>query len=479
MSDIIHPPSQENTQSLTNAKQWRDALTYMSHRVKKQSFATWLKPTIGSLVKNSDGKESLNISAPNQFVADWLKDNYQALIEEALLETAGKSMEVTFNIRKGASKLNQTEISFTNKHEPRKTNMIQRNPTAYRPSGSGSGRKPDLHPRYSFDNLVVGNFNQFAHAASVAVAENPGGTKYNPLVIYGGTGLGKTHLGQAICQSAIKRYPNIQVIYATSDVFTSDFINSITTSTTAEFARKYRSVDILLIDDIQFFTGKESTQEQFFHVFNALYNSGKQIVLTADRLPQEIRGIEERLQSRFNSGLVTDIQQPDLESRIAILQKRVEEYAMSVGNDVLEFIAANITSNIRELEGALTRLFAKSSLERNRPIDLDFAHEALGAVLGSSRKTITAQDIQRAVSQEFNVPFNMMRARKKSAHIALARQVAMWAVRNRTDFSLQRIGEEFGGRDHSTVIHACNLIGSRMDSDDEFRNRVDRALSSL
>jgi chromosomal replication initiator protein len=335
-----------------------------------------------------------------------------------------------------------------------------------------------LNHRYTFDNLVVGNFNQFSYAAAMAVAEAPGQTKYNPLYIYGGVGLGKTHLLQAIGHYIINDDPGKRVIYATSEKFTSDFINSISSNTTTNFINIYRNVDALLIDDTQFFAGKESTQEQFFHTFNTLYNVGKQIVLTSDRAPKDIKGMEERLLSRFSWGLVTDIQPPDLETRMAILQRKIESENIVIGEDVISFIANSVTSNIRELEGSLISLLASSSI-RNEEINIEMARRVLSNTFRTRNRSISIDQIKKTVSDDFEVSIDLLSAKKKTQNIAQARQAAMYLSRTLTKKSLKAIGDEFGGRDHSTVIHACNLIEKRCLTDTDFRRRIDQITRNL
>ncbi len=459
---------------------WRRALEYMSRRLKKQSYATWLRPTIGVVAESPEGINSLEITVPNQFVADWLEENYSGLIEEALSETTGKTIPFHFQIRAQSSIPEQTEIGFgeTDKAYPEEGNNSA-NRSFQAPGISRANTNHGLHDRYRFDNLVVGKFNEFAHAACAAVAENPGGTKYNPLVIYGGVGLGKTHLTQAIGLTAMRQNPRTRVMYATSEKFTMDFINSLGKSSTGSFIDTYRSVDILLIDDIQFFSGKESTQEQFFHTFNALYNAGKQIVLTADRRPQDIKGFEARLLSRFSSGLVTDIQKPDFESRVAILKKKLSEYDFDIEENILHFVAERITSNVRELEGALTHLYARASVEKITDIDEEFVTRSLADTLQNSKTKVSVRIIQEVVSESFEVPVAMLKAKKRSANIALARQVAMYVTRDLTGRSLQQIGHDFGGRDHSTVIHACSLVSARMQDDSMFKDQVDGIFATL
>jgi chromosomal replication initiator protein len=435
-----------------SCKLWEDCLNYISLRTKKSSFHTWFKHTSGAIEENG----VLTVVVPNQFVADWLADRYTELIGEAIKEVNGLPLSFELRVTDEKEAMPQTEIEFY-----RKTVESPKN----------GGKENTLNERYRFDNFVVGNFNQFAHAAAVAVAEAPGKTNYNPLLIYGGTGLGKTHLAQAIGHFIYENFPQKRVMYATSEKFTSDFIGSISNGTIANFASQYRTVDILLIDDIQFFSGKESTQEQFFHTFNDLHQSGKQIVLTSDRHPKETKGLEERLLSRFASGLVADLQPPDLETRIAILRRRTELEGATLPEDVLYFIADNVTTNIRELEGCLTRLLAYSSLDKSS-IDLNFATRVLGKEILRPRKEITISEIQKKTAEFFKIELPMMTAKKKSSEIALARQVAMYLTRKHTSCSLKSIGDAFGGRDHSTVIHACDLVENKMRADYDFREKV-------
>lgn len=443
--------------NLDHGKVWEGCLQYISHRIRKQSFATWLKHTSGT----PDGNGGMKIVVPNEFVAEWIQEHFADLIEESLQLLCGHSIPYSFSVKKDDQE--QTELQFSAITRPPET---QPKPAAPRPL------RGMLNERYTFENLVVGNFNQFSFAAAKAVADAPGQTKYNPLYIYGGVGLGKTHLLQAIGHRIISNHPGKKVIYATSEKFTSDFINSISSNTTTEFINMYRSVDALLIDDTQFFAGKESTQEQFFHTFNTLYNVGKQIVLTSDRVPKDIRGMEERLLSRFSWGLVTDIQPPDLETRTAILQRKVEAENIAICEDVISFIANAVTSNIRELEGSLIRLLAYASL-RNEEINLETARCVLSDTLRVRKRQISIELIKKHVAESFGIEVEMLTAKKKTQNIALARQAAMYLARNLTGLSLKAIGEAFGGRDHSTVIHACNLIQRLITDDPDFRLRVE------
>jgi chromosomal replication initiator protein len=448
-----------------HGKVWQDCLNYISHRIRKQSFATWLKHTIGS----SDGNGGIKIGVPNGFVAEWIQEHYADLIEESLEQSCGRDLSYSFYVNQEDK--SQTELHLT----PESVALPVNHPKPARQSVPQPGM---LNLRYTFENLVVGNFNQFPYAAAMAVAEAPGQTKYNPLYIYGGVGLGKTHLLQAIGHYIISNDPSKRVIYATSEKFTSDFINSISSNTTTNFINIYRNVDALLIDDSQFFAGKESTQEQFFHTFNTLYNVGKQIILTSDRAPKDIKGMEERLLSRFSWGLVTDIQPPDMETRMAILQRKIESDNIIICEDVISFIANSVTRNIRELEGSLIRLLAYASVN-NEEINLEMARRVLSDTFRTSERTVSIDQIKKTVSEAFDVSLELLSAKKKTQNIALARQVAMYLSRSLTKNSLKAIGDAFGGRDHSTVIHACNLVQRHISEDPDFRHRIDQMTRKL
>ncbi|MEW5797069.1 MAG: chromosomal replication initiator protein DnaA [Candidatus Zixiibacteriota bacterium] len=449
-------------QNFPNSQAWKDCLEYMSRRVKQQSFNIWLKPTRGE----PNGNGEFKVAVPNQFVADWIDEHYAELVNEAFLEVLGKRQQVVYVISAVAGEEEQACLPL---EAPPGRGPVQ--------PLDGPRVNHNLNGRYRFNYLVVGDFNEFACAASRAVAEAPGMTKYNPLYIYGGTGLGKTHIIQAIGHEILDNYPSKRVMYATSEKFTSDFISAISDRSIADFTRYYRDVDVLLIDDIQFFAGKEGTQEQFFHTFNALHQTGKQIALTSDRPPKEIKGLEERLLSRFSWGLVTDLQAPDLENRTAILYKKLESEGIQLDDTVVTYIADRVSANVRELEGALNRLLAYASLKKE-PVSLDLARRLLSDSAGS-RKRVTIEAIQTKSAEHFNVDSKMMTAKKKTADIALARQVAMYLARTLTDSSLKAIGDKFGGRDHTTVIHACDKVASRMARDAGFRERIDKISAAL
>lgn len=455
--------------SFNDNQLWDDCLKYIALRIKKHSYNTWFKHTKAESKDQGDNGQSgsLIIKVPNRFVADWLKGHYSDLIAEAIGEVGCDEVAYSFETYR-SDEMPQTEMELAGSQ----TQSVSSGTPPPIPVTNG------LNQRYNFDNLVVGDFNQFAHAAAVAVADDPGATNYNPLFIYGGTGLGKTHLAQAIGHQVLKNNRGKKIIYASSEKFTSDFINSISTGTISSFSSKYRNADVLLIDDIQFFSGKESTQEQFFHTFNDLYHAGKQIVLTSDRHPHETKGLEERLLSRFSSGLIADLQKPTMETRVAILRAKTDREKTAIPEDALYFIADNITSNIRELEGCLNKLLAYASLEKVE-IDLEFAKRILRKEISRTRKEITVSLIQQKTSEYFHIEQNLMKARKKTAQIAQARQIAMYLTRKYTPLSLKDIGDAFGGRDHSTVIHACDLITKKIYENYELKEKVEAITAKL
>lgn len=444
------------------SKLWGECLSHLSKRIRKQSFCTWLKTTRG--LPSPEG--TLRVAVPNRFVADWLQEHYLDMIKQAIREVTQRDFALAFHVSKD-SRDYHPQMTMDFEHSLRGNRLPENTPG-----------EMGLNRKYVFDAFVVGDSNQFAHAAAMAVAEAPGRTKFNPLYIYGGVGLGKTHLVQAIGHYARDAFNGIKVLYVTSEKFTNDFINSLTSNTTRDFVNLYRNADILLLDDIQFFAGKESTQVQFFHTFNVLYQNGKQIVLTSDRPPREIRGVEERLLSRFQQGLVTDIQPPDLETRIAILNKKSESDGVPIPIEVASFIADNVTSNIRELEGSLIRLLAYASLN-SKEISVDLANEVLKDTIRNGTKRVSMEQIQKKVATSYNLSSDALCSKRKTQEIALARQVAMYLARSLTSNSLKNIGAHFGGRDHSTVIHGCTQVAENIKRDPNFKLRVDEIINSL
>lgn len=440
---------------------WSNALASIEKKLSKPSYETWLKSTKADSLE----EDTLVISAPNEFARDWLESQYSSLITEIVCELTGSDLNVKFIIPQNGG---DDHINF----ERRRTNAMSKTPPA------AQGSKTMLNPKYTFDTFVIGSGNRFAHAASLAVAEAPA-RAYNPLFIYGGVGLGKTHLMHAIGHYVTENNPDAKVVYIASEKFTNEFINSIRDNKAVDFRNKYRNVDVLLIDDIQFLAGKEQTQEEFFHTFNTLHDESKQIIISSDRPPKEIPTLEDRLRSRFEWGLITDITPPDLETRIAILRKKAKAEGLNIPNEVMLYIANQIDTNIRELEGALIRVVAYSSLI-NQDMNADLAAEALKDIIPSSKpKTITIHDIQRSVGEHYNISLEDFAAKKRTKSIAFPRQIAMYLSREMTDFSLPKIGQEFGGRDHTTVIHAYDKISKLLSSDNELKNSIENITSEL
>ncbi|SFD71397.1 chromosomal replication initiator protein DnaA [Lentibacillus persicus] len=432
----------ENIQEL-----WDATLEKIEEKISKPSFDTWLKNTKADSLSD----DTLTVMAPNEFARDWLEGRYTSLINEILLEITGANLSTKFII--------------PDSQAPEDTTLqTQKKVPSGNANGKGDQTKTMLNSKYTFDTFVIGSGNRFAHAASLAVAEAPA-KAYNPLFIYGGVGLGKTHLMHAIGHYVRDHNPEANVVYLSSEKFTNEFINAIMDNKATQFRNKYRNVDILLIDDIQFIAGKESTQEEFFHTFNALHEDNKQIIISSDRPPKEIPTLEDRLRSRFEWGLITDITPPDLETRIAILSKKAKAEGLDIPNEVMLYIANQIDTNIRELEGALIRVVAYSSLV-NQDIDASLAADALKDIIPSNKpRTITIHGIQEAVGEKYNVKLEDFAAKKRTKSIAFPRQIAMYLSRELTDFSLPKIGEEFGGRDHTTVIHAHEKIVKQMEND--------------
>lgn len=425
---------------------WQKTLESIASFLSKPSFETWLKPTKPVAYEGN----VVTIEVSNDFARDWLETRYSPLLTTTIRELLNAEVDLKF---------------ITPEHEEAPKLHLAAPPVA---------QPTQLNPKYTFESFVVGESNRFAHAASLAVAE-ASGKAYNPLFIYGGVGLGKTHLMQAIGHFVLNSHPDYKIVYVSSEKFTNELINAIRFNRTPQFRDTYRNVNLLLVDDIQFFAGKESTQEEFFHTFNTLYESGRQIVISSDRPPKEIPTLEDRLRSRFEWGLITDIQAPDLETRIAILRKKAAAEGWHLPNDVIVNVANQINSNIRELEGALIRIIAYASFH-NRQITLELANEILKDVISSSKSNrISIPLIQQAVAEFFNLEIADLKAQRRTKNVTFPRQIAMYLVRELTDYSLPKIGEEFGGRDHSTVIHSYEKIQELIKQDPE----VDRIIKNL
>jgi chromosomal replication initiator protein len=438
---------------------WQKTLNIIKSEMSEVSFNTWIK----SCEPISISSDTIKISVPNSFTQDILDKRYKDLVANSIKAICSKLYNVEFLI---ASDLKPEE--FIKKEQPKEEKSIIVN----------DEMSTTLNPKYTFDSFVIGNSNRFAHAASLAVAEAPA-KAYNPLFIYGGVGLGKTHLMHAIGHYILQNNPNAKVVYVSSEKFTNELINSIKDDKNEEFRNKYRNVDILLIDDIQFIAGKERTQEEFFHTFNELHDANKQIILSSDRPPKEIPTLEDRLRSRFEWGLIADIQIPDFETRMAILKKKADVESLNVENEVMVYIATKIKSNIRELEGALIRIVAYSSLT-NRAITVDLASEALKDIISKKQgKNITISIIQDIVASYFNLRVEELKSQRRTRNVVYPRQIAMYLSRKLTDMSLPKIGEEFGGRDHTTVIHAYEKISDNLNSDENLQKTIEDITKKL
>jgi chromosomal replication initiator protein len=431
---------------------WEKTLNIMKGELTEVSFNTWIKSAVPLSLSN----DILKLGVPNNFTKEILETRYKDLLINALKIVSSKKYNIDFSIASEESvDLEEQKV----KKETKQAVTVSDEMSA------------TLNPKYTFDSFVIGNSNRFAHAASLAVAESPA-KAYNPLFIYGGVGLGKTHLMHAIGHYILQNNPKSKVVYVSSEKFTNELINSIKDDKNVEFRNKYRNVDVLLIDDIQFIAGKERTQEEFFHTFNALHEANKQIILSSDRPPKEIPTLEDRLRSRFEWGLIADIQPPDFETRIAILKKKAEVDNLNVSNDVMVYIATKIKSNIRELEGALIRIVAYSSLT-NKEISVDLAAEALKDIISNKQgKQVTIDLIQDVVASYYNLRIEDFKSQRRTRNVAYPRQIAMYLCRKLTDTSLPKIGEEFGGRDHTTVIHAHDKITECLKEDEALQEAI-------
>jgi len=448
---VSHPIS--SPPSASSADLWRKICAILSRELSERSFKTWFEPV--SLLEIS--ATSLTLSVPDPYYGKWLEDHYQNLILSSAEEVVGHPLVLIYQVVA----------------PPKTAPSLPLSPQAKEKDDVLAG----LNQRYTFDDFVIGPGNRFAHAASVAVSESPA-KQYNPLFIYGPTGLGKTHLLQSIAHEMKRRHPEFKILYISSEKFTNQLITAIQTKSTPQFRARYRTLDLLLIDDVHFIAEKDSTQEEFFNTFNTLYDAHKQIVVTSDRPPREIPGLEERLVSRFGWGLVTDIQPPDFETRVAILKKKMERETVVVPDDVSYFIAGKIKSNIRELEGALIRVVAYCTLT-NSKIDVRLAQEILKDSFKEESQKFTIEEIQKVVADYFNVKVSDLRAKKRTLSIVRPRQIAMFLVRELTSHSFPEIGEYFGGKDHTTVLHSCNKIAGERDKDASVRSLLDKLAGLL
>ncbi len=447
------------------ASVWKECLKSIKDNVTLMTYNTWFLP-----IKPLELKDfSLKVQIPSQFFWEWIDEHYNTLINRTILDIIGPQARLSYIIAE--DKGNKETKGDTERSLP--VIQLAREAPIQHPK-----HETYLNPRYTFDNFIKGEGNQLARAAAGAISENPGGTSFNPFFVYGGVGLGKTHLVQAIGNKILEAFPSKKIIYLSSDIFTVEFVEAIQSNRVNDFSNFYRSMDVLIIDDIQFLIGKEKTQDHFFHIFNTLHQSRKQIILSSDRAPKDLKGLDDRLISRFQWGLAADIQPPELEMRIAILKKKSEDYGMELSPDILEYVANNITSNIRELEGCLIKLLASASLN-SREINLDLAKKTVKEIATDRKVNVTIETITNIVCEVLNIAENKIRDKTRKKEIVLARQIAMYLSKELTKSSLKTIGLHFGGRDHSTVIHACTTVEDSMSKDQSMKDIVNNVRSQI
>jgi len=441
---------------MTTEELWDKSLVRIEERVGNNIVDLWFRP-----IKLSQYKEQqVTIEIPNRFFKDWIEDNYPEIIAESIGGILGFPVTVRYKI---AERMDPNIRKIDMRMETRRQKLASRG--IY------------LNPKYTFEKFVVGQSNQFAHAAAVAVAEAPGRV-YNPLFIYGGVGLGKTHLITAIGNAVIDKKPDMAVIFVSAEQFTNEVVSAIRHEKMAEFKEKYRNVDLLLLDDIHFIANKTQTQEEFFHTFNTIYERQKQIVISSDRPPKEIGAVTDRLRSRFSMGLIADIQPPELETKVAILQKKAEAEKIFVPEDVAYYLASKVKSNIRELEGCLIRLGAQSSLT-GRPISKEMAKSILRDLIEDDERPVTTEQIQKVVSEHFGIKASDMKAKKRTKEVALPRQIAMYLCKQLTALSLSDIGKNFGGKDHATVIYSCRQVEEKRAKDEAFNRIIENLMRKI
>ncbi|UCF88280.1 MAG: chromosomal replication initiator protein DnaA [bacterium] len=451
------------------AKQlWKNILASLEEEVNPQIFNSWF----GNLTPAGLDEKGLLLEAPHAFIRDWIEDNYISTLVSTAKAITGQDLSVRIRVNESLAKSQELPV-------PGPPDKVPHPPASSPASGLPQTTSPfALNPKYTFDTFVVGSSNQFAHAAALAVAEQPA-RSYNPLFIYGGVGLGKTHLMHAIGHLAVDQNPKVRLCYLSSEQFMNELINSLRFDRMPQFRETYRNMDILLVDDIQFIAGKERTQEEFFHTFNSLFDSHKQIVVSSDKFPREIPDLEERLRSRFEWGLIADIQAPDLETKIAILEKKADLSGITLPQGVALFLAENTGSNIRELEGYLQRVTAFAAFAKTKTISIDLVQDALKNFLEQKKKVITVEEIQRNVASFYNTKVSEIKSKKKNKALIKPRHTAMYLTRMLTNLSLPEIGRHFGGRDHSTVLHAIQKLENIAANDPDFRATLDRLIQEL
>jgi chromosomal replication initiator protein len=462
-------------------KVWESCLEIIKDNVSSQSFKTWFEPI--KPVKLSSNV--LTIQVPSQFFYEWLEEHYITLLKKTIKKELGTEGRLEYSIimennYSNSSKPYTVKIPTNSKKElknPSVSMPIDLNQNSIRnpfiiPGLKKVNVESQLNSNYSFDNLVEGDCNRLARSAGFAVASKPGGTAFNPLLIYGGVGLGKTHLSHAIGIQIKNEFPNKTVLYVSSEKFTQQYIDSVRNNNQNDFVHFYQMIDVLIIDDVQYFAGKEKTQDVLFHIFNHLHQTGKQLVLTADKAPVELQGFEQRLLSRFKWGLAADLQTPGLETRIAILEKKVYADGLDLPKEVIEYLAYSITTNVRELEGALISLLAQSSMNK-KAITLELAKQMIDKFVKNTAREVSIDYIQKVVCDYFDLPIELLKSKTRKREVVQARQIAMYFAKSMTKSSLATIGLHCGGKDHATVLHACRTVNNLMDTDKRFKNYID------
>ncbi|WP_034256799.1 chromosomal replication initiator protein DnaA [Adhaeribacter aquaticus] len=454
---------------------WNNCLYVIKDNIGEQSYKTWFEPIVPLMLRDN----ILTIQVPSQFFYEWLEEHYVGLLKKVIYQELGSEgrLEYSIIVDRGDNFNKPQTVNIPTKKVPQAIsnsyqpeNSFLKNPFESK-SIDRNFLNSQLNPSYNFDNYIEGDCNRLARSAGYAVANKPGTTSFNPLMVYGGVGLGKTHLVQAIGNHIKSNNPEKFVLYVSSEKFVNQFIESLKTNTVQDFANFYLLVDILIIDDVQFLSGKEKTQEMFFHIFNHLHQSGKQIVMTSDLPPRSLKGLEERLLSRFKWGLTADLQSPDFETRMAIIQKKMQSDGLDIPDNVVEYLAYSVDTNMRELEGVLTSLMAQSLLNR-KEIDLELAKQALKHIIEDVETEVNLDFIQKTVAEYFEVTVESLKAKTRKKEIVTARQVAMYFAKEFTSHSLKSIGYHFGGRDHSTVIHSVQTVSDLIDTDKKFKASI-------
>ena len=460
---------------------WRDCLDVIKDNVSLQSFKTWFEPIVPVRIKD----KVLTIQVPSHFFYEWLEEHYIDLLKKVIKKGIGTDAKLEYSIvmdRNASNKKTPYTVNLpTNDKKSLSNSPVSmplndeentiKNPFII-PGLKKVSVDSNLNPTYSFDNFVEGDCNRLARSAGFAVANKPGGTAFNPLLIYGGVGLGKTHLAHAIGIGIKNQFPNKTVLYVSAEMFTRQFVDSIKNNTTNDFVNFYKLMDVLIVDDVQFFAGKEKTQDAFFYIFNHLHQSGKQVVLTSDKPPVEMKGVEQRLLSRFKWGLSADVQSPGLETRIAILQKKIYGNGLELPEDVLEYLAYSINTNIREMEGALTSLIAQATLNK-KAITIELAKKMIDKFVKNTAREISMDYIHKIVCDYFNLPIELLKSKTRKREVVQARQIAMFFAKKMTKWSLASIGAQCGGKDHATVLHACRTVNNLAETDKQFKGYLD------